>query len=148
MPALSSLVPRVAVSYGKAGGRDVAAGQFGTWRDVSVWLAGLSDAPAALSDPVARKARELTAGAATERDRVAALARFAQSVPYASIQPTRRRSWSRAALTPGGCLGRLGQRLRRRWIRPPFVHANTQRAAVAAIASNRRRTLDRPVHLL
>lgn len=86
MPPYSAIVPRVAVSYAGPGGGDVKAGQFASWTDVSSWLAGLSDAPAAAADPVTRKARDIVRAETSARGRLAALARFAQGVPYASIQ--------------------------------------------------------------
>jgi hypothetical protein len=84
-PPLSSLVPRIAVSYfGQTGER--APGQFSSWQDVASWLHALSDPAALVTDPVARAAREAVAGATTELDKIRAVARFVQRVQYVSIQ--------------------------------------------------------------
>ena len=87
-PGLGRLGPRIAVSFvppaaaaGASVGRVVR-----DWADVSRWMAELSD-PQAQPDPaITAKAAQLTAGFTTELDRLRALARFAQSIRYVSIQ--------------------------------------------------------------
>jgi hypothetical protein len=85
MPPYSDIAPRLAVSvFAAAPAR--APGQFDSWQTVAQWLHGLSDASSAATAAVAAKARELTQGAASEFDRAAAIARYAQRVQYISIQ--------------------------------------------------------------
>ena len=86
-PHVSSLAPRVAVSFFAPPG--VAAGlgrSFAGWTDVSRWLSELSDPQSTPDDAISRKARELTAGARTEYERIQAIGRFVQKVRYVSIQ--------------------------------------------------------------
>jgi transglutaminase-like putative cysteine protease len=83
MPPMSAVIPRIAVSYFAPGG--AVPGQFKDWPGVSAWLHALS-AATGVDDTVTRKARELTANSATEFERVAAIAKYAQSVQYVSIQ--------------------------------------------------------------
>ena len=85
MPPYSDVAPRVAVSV-FAPGSMRAPGQFESWQSVAQWLHGLSDGSSAAAAAVTAKARELTQGAATDFDRAAAIARFAQRVQYISIQ--------------------------------------------------------------
>jgi hypothetical protein len=85
MPPVSDLAPRLGVSFGAAAGQR-ASGQFSTWADVASWLHSLSDATGTAPERVAAKAQELIAAARSERDRIAAIARYVQSVQYVSIQ--------------------------------------------------------------
>lgn len=85
MPPLSSVSRRLAVSLFS----DDAArrsGQFETWAEVGAWLLALTEAGGKPTDAVARKARELTAGVTSDRERIRAIARYVQSVQYVSIQ--------------------------------------------------------------
>ncbi|HEV3486725.1 MAG TPA: transglutaminase domain-containing protein, partial [Vicinamibacterales bacterium] len=84
MPPLSSVSPRLAVSFSGGGPRRI--GQFETWDDVSAWLQALGDAVRRPSDVVARKAQEIAAAASTPLDRIRAVARYVQRVQYVSIQ--------------------------------------------------------------
>jgi Domain of Unknown Function with PDB structure (DUF3857)/Transglutaminase-like superfamily len=83
-PAMSALVPRLAVSYFPAQGAPVRA--FETWSDVARFMTELQDPQADINDAVAMKARELTADAKTELEKIQAIGRYVQNVHYISIQ--------------------------------------------------------------
>ena len=86
-PALVNIVPRIAISYSApAGVQAVAARNFTDWVDVSRWYSELSDPQAAPDDALAAKARELTANAKTELERIRAIGRYVQGLQYISIQ--------------------------------------------------------------
>lgn len=85
MPPLTDLTPRLAISIHGPDGA-AAAGQFEDWGQVSAWLHDLSAGSTLPSDIVAAKARSLTKSAATEIDRVKAVAAYLQRVQYVSIQ--------------------------------------------------------------
>jgi hypothetical protein len=86
-PPLTNLVPRLAVSYFPPAGTKAGIGRtFGSWTEVSRWLTELSDPQAALDDALAGKARQLTATAKTELERIRAIGCYVQGVNYVSIQ--------------------------------------------------------------
>jgi hypothetical protein len=86
-PPITNLVPRLAVSYfPPAGTKAGIAKTFNNWAEVSLWLTELSDPQAALGDALAGKARQLTASAKTELERIQAIGRYVQGVNYVSIQ--------------------------------------------------------------
>jgi hypothetical protein len=82
-PPLSSLAPRLAVSYIPAR-RDLPG--FDDWPSVSRWLATLADPQAAGHATLTAKTKELIATAGSELDRIRAVARYVQRVQYISIQ--------------------------------------------------------------
>lgn len=85
-PAIRNLAPLLAVTYfvGDSGAGPNARA-FETWSQVSRWASELNDPQAIVDDTVAAKARELTAGARNDLDRIRAVARFIQSLQYISI---------------------------------------------------------------
>jgi len=85
-PPVTTLAPREAVSYFPASGKGGLGRSFDKWVDVSRWLTELSDPQAGLDDALASKARQLTAGATTEMERIQAIGRYVQAVKYISIQ--------------------------------------------------------------
>ncbi|HEX8558644.1 MAG TPA: DUF3857 domain-containing protein [Pyrinomonadaceae bacterium] len=86
-PSVRSLAARLAVKYGPPSAAASAALRgFDTWADVSRWYAELADPQAAPDDPLALKARELTAGAKTELEKIRAIGRYVQNLQYVSIQ--------------------------------------------------------------
>jgi Domain of Unknown Function with PDB structure (DUF3857)/Transglutaminase-like superfamily len=86
-PELSSLVARVAVSvFPPEGSRASLARTFASWQDVSRWLTELNDPQVIVNDEIATKAKTLTATAATDYDRIAAIGKFVQGIQYVSIQ--------------------------------------------------------------
>ena len=86
-PSVRSLAAHLAVKYGPPAAPSAAAlRSFDTWADVSKWYAELADPQAALDDPLALKARELTASAKTELEKIRAIGRYVQALQYVSIQ--------------------------------------------------------------
>ena len=83
-PSMSALVPRLAVSYFPPQGAPLRT--FESWADVARFMSELEDAQADLNDAVAAKARELTANAKTELEKIQAIGRYVQNVHYISIQ--------------------------------------------------------------
>jgi transglutaminase-like putative cysteine protease len=83
-PSAANLSPRLVVNYGpnKA---PVADRMFANWKDVSRWGSALHDPQVIVDDAVAAKARDLTANAATELDKIRAIAAFVQNLQYISI---------------------------------------------------------------
>jgi hypothetical protein len=82
-PSPSGLLPRLAVSYFD---RPDSPTSFGDWAGVSKWLARLAEPQGVTNAAITAKTRELTAGAATDLDRIRAIARYVQNVQYISIQ--------------------------------------------------------------
>ena len=86
-PLLRNLAPRLSVKYFPAeGAKNPGVRAFETWKEVSRWYTDLSDPQAAPDERIAAKARELTAGATTELDKIRAIGRYAQNIQYISIQ--------------------------------------------------------------
>jgi hypothetical protein len=89
-PEVTSLAPRLAVSYtpaaGGTGSTIMGARSFASWTDVSRWYSELSDPQSAPDDAIALKARELTANSKTELDKIRAIGRYVQDIQYISIQ--------------------------------------------------------------
>lgn len=77
-----NLAPRIAVNYYPAAS---SARVYDSWRDVSKWYTDLSAASLTLDDKIAGKARELTAGAKTEMEKIRAIADYVQKVRYISL---------------------------------------------------------------
>lgn len=85
-PGVQSLAPRIAVNYFlPERGQGVGAKGFEDWVQVSRWGTALHDPQAIPDASVTAKARELTASAKTELDRIRAIARFVQGLQYISI---------------------------------------------------------------
>ncbi|MFN0087102.1 MAG: DUF3857 domain-containing transglutaminase family protein [Blastocatellia bacterium] len=85
-PELSNLAPRIAISLFPPPGKAALMRTFADWRDVSRYTSELSDPQAAYNDAMAARARELTAAARTELEKIQAIGRYAQQVNYVSIQ--------------------------------------------------------------
>ncbi len=86
-PEVTNLAPRIAVSYYPAeGARQNGARTFDSWTEVSRWYTELTDPQAASNELIVAKARQLTAGAKTELEKIRAIARYAQDLQYISIQ--------------------------------------------------------------
>jgi hypothetical protein len=83
---VSKLSPKVAVNIFPPQGKATMLRSFASWRDVSRYASELSDPQAGFNEPMAAKARELTANAKTEYERIQTIGRYAQSVNYISIQ--------------------------------------------------------------
>jgi len=86
-PEVTNLAPRVAVSvFPPPGAKASASRTFDSWAAVSRYISELSNPQTELNDPLAAKARELTANAQTELERIQAIGRYAQGIKYISIQ--------------------------------------------------------------
>ena len=81
-PGFLTLVPWVGVNL--LGGS--ASHPVLTWPEAAIVLTGMNDGTAEPDDAIVAKAKALTAGAATELEKIRALGHFAQQVNYASIQ--------------------------------------------------------------
>ncbi len=86
-PPVTNIAPRLAVSYFPPPDKKAGNGKtFSNWADVSRWLTELSEPQASIDDAMANKAKQLTANAKTELDRIRAIGRYVQGVNYVSIQ--------------------------------------------------------------
>jgi hypothetical protein len=86
-PSVRSLASYVAVKYGPPqASASAALRNFDTWADVSSWYTDLAEPQAAPDDPIAAKARELTAASKTELEKIQAIGRYVQNLQYVSIQ--------------------------------------------------------------
>lgn len=84
-PSLSSIVPRIVVSYFPPASKTVGV-SFNQWVEVSRWLTNLTDAQATADEKIRAKAQSITANSTSEYDRIKAIANFVQHVQYISIQ--------------------------------------------------------------
>ncbi|MGH9880179.1 MAG: transglutaminase-like domain-containing protein, partial [Pyrinomonadaceae bacterium] len=86
-PTLMNLAPRVAVKYFPSEGtRNPGVRAFESWNDVSRWYSELSDPQATPDQRIVDKARELTANAKTELEKIRAVGRYVQNIQYISVQ--------------------------------------------------------------
>ncbi|MFN7930399.1 MAG: DUF3857 domain-containing protein [Blastocatellia bacterium] len=85
-PEVTNLAPRLAVNIFPAANAKSRGMSFTSWTDVSRWASELSDPQIELNDAIAGKARELTANAKTDFEKIQAIGRFAQNINYISIQ--------------------------------------------------------------
>ncbi len=85
-PGLRSIVPRINVSYFPPSQVKAAGPTFREWGQVSAWLASLADPRARPDRAVIAKAQDLTAGKASQLEKIEAIADFSQRIKYASIQ--------------------------------------------------------------
>jgi len=87
-PNVSSLAPRVAVSYSGTSGANaqLTGKRFDEWPDVSSWYFDLSNGQSEPNEAITRKALELTASAKTDLEKIQAIAQYVQAIHYVSIQ--------------------------------------------------------------
>ncbi|HEX9959474.1 MAG TPA: DUF3857 and transglutaminase domain-containing protein, partial [Pyrinomonadaceae bacterium] len=83
-PSISNLVPRLAVSYAPSA-TTTNFRTFKDWTEVSRWNTEISNPSVIIDDAVANKARELTANAKTEFEKIRAIGTFVQNLQYISI---------------------------------------------------------------
>lgn len=83
-PSIPNLVPRLAVSYSSSA-TTTNFRTFKDWTEVSRWNTEISDPSVVIDDNIANKARELTAGAKTEFEKIRAIGTFVQNLQYISI---------------------------------------------------------------
>jgi hypothetical protein len=85
-PPVTSLAPELLINFAAPEGTKVAPPAFETWQEVSRWASSISDPRAQPNEALAAKARELTQGLSDDIQRIRAIGRFAQKIPYISIQ--------------------------------------------------------------
>jgi hypothetical protein len=84
-PAVNNIAPRIAVNYAPENGAGTANRAFADWTDVSRWATPMHDTQVIIDDNVAAKARELTANAKTELEKIRAVGNYVQNLQYISI---------------------------------------------------------------
>ena len=84
-PSAANLSPRIVVNYSPAASASKDVHTFDTWVDVSRWATRLYDPQVVVDDNVAIKARDLTANAKTEIEKIRAIGNFVQNLQYISI---------------------------------------------------------------
>lgn len=84
-PSVANLSPRIEISYSPSDKAQAANRTFASWTDVSRWATSMHEGQVIVDDNVAAKARELTANAATELDKIRAIGSYVQNLQYISI---------------------------------------------------------------
>ncbi|MEZ5427458.1 MAG: DUF3857 and transglutaminase domain-containing protein [Pyrinomonadaceae bacterium] len=84
-PSIRNLAPRIAISYSPEESSQAVNRAFSNWLDVSRWATALYEPKVIVDDEIANKARELTAGAKTELEKIRAVGAFVQNLQYISI---------------------------------------------------------------
>jgi transglutaminase-like putative cysteine protease len=85
-PVLSSIAPRLEISYSPIDEHSLPIKSFARWNDVATWLSGLMDAQASPDPNITEEARLLTANARTDLDRLKELGYYVQAVRYEAIE--------------------------------------------------------------
>lgn len=85
-PSWSSLAPRLAVSFFPEQATATGLKTFANWQDVARWMSEIEDPQMTIDDALASKARDLTANAKTEFEKLQAISRYVQGLQYISIQ--------------------------------------------------------------
>jgi hypothetical protein len=84
-PSVVNLVPWLAISYAGEGASASSAKSFTDWTQVSRWVTTMYEPQVVVNDEIAVKARELTANAKTELEKIRAIAYYVQNLQYISI---------------------------------------------------------------
>ena len=84
-PSLANLAPRIAVNYAPSGTGAAVNRAFADWLDVSRWATNLYDPQVVITPEITAKAKELTANAKTELEKIRAIGHFVQNLQYISI---------------------------------------------------------------
>jgi hypothetical protein len=84
-PTLAALAPRLAVSYFPPSDNRAGLQGLKDWTAVSTWLSPLIDPAADVTETIRAKARQLTANAPGELDKIRAIASFAQQTNYVEV---------------------------------------------------------------
>ena len=82
-PSVRNMAPRIAINYFPADPNGMRI--FANWQDVSRWGTEMHDPSVTLDDAVAGKARDLTANAKSELEKIKAIANFVQNLQYISV---------------------------------------------------------------
>lgn len=84
-PSFINLAPFVAINYAPENSSQAVNKAFANWTEVSRWASGLYDSQVIINDDVAGKARELTANAQTELEKIQAIGKYVQNLQYIAI---------------------------------------------------------------
>lgn len=84
-PSVANMAARIAVNYSPDSPDKTANRVFTNWADVSRWATAMHDPNNIIDDSIAAKARELTANAQDEFDKIRAIGTFVQNLQYISI---------------------------------------------------------------
>lgn len=84
-PSVINLAPRVSINYAPDNKSQGVNRAFSNWTDVSRWATEMHTPQVLLSDEIAIKAKELTAKAKTELEKIRAIGNFVQNLQYISI---------------------------------------------------------------
>ncbi len=84
-PSIRNIAPRITVNYFPENKSQSAGKVFSNWTDVSRWATELYDPQVVIDDAVALKAKELTANAKTELEKIRAIGNYVQNLQYISI---------------------------------------------------------------
>ncbi|GIU82558.1 MAG: DUF3857 domain-containing protein [Acidobacteria bacterium] len=84
-PSIRNLAPKIAVNYMPDDGSQAVNKAFADWIDVSRWATSIFEPQLIVDDAIASKAKELTANAQTEFEKIKAIAKYVQNLQYISI---------------------------------------------------------------
>lgn len=84
-PSVRNLAPRVNINYAPDNRQQAVNKAFADWMEVSQWATAIYDPQVIVDDNVAAKARDLTANAKTEFEKIRAIASYVQNLQYISI---------------------------------------------------------------
>ncbi len=84
-PSVSNISPRIVVNYAPDNNAQTANRVFSDWADVSRWASAMYDPQVVMDDNIAAKARDLTANAPTEIEKIRAIGSYVQNLQYISI---------------------------------------------------------------
>lgn len=84
-PSVANLSPRIVVNYTPDAKTQNVGKVFTDWADVSRWATAMHDPAVVMDDNIAGKARDLTANAQTEFEKIRAIGAYVQNLQYISI---------------------------------------------------------------
>lgn len=84
-PSFVNLVPRIAINFAPSDASQSLDRAFADWTEVSQWASRMQDPQVIVDDAVAAKAREITATAKTELEKIRAVGAYVQNLQYISI---------------------------------------------------------------
>jgi len=84
-PSVVNLAPRISVNYAPENNAQTVNRAFANWTDVSRWATEMHTPQVIITDEIAIKAKELTANAKTELEKIRAIGNFVQNLQYISI---------------------------------------------------------------
>jgi transglutaminase-like putative cysteine protease len=84
-PSVANLAARISVNYAPENNYQTVNRAFADWLDVSRWASSVYDPQVVINDEIAIKARELTANAKSEIEKIRAIGTYVQNLQYISI---------------------------------------------------------------